>query len=84
MNIQLGNWMDEYNECPHTALRNCYGKQKFQSPQDKRTELLDLLQKQLTTIDNAVEITARFYKDVKQSTQRVTLQPALVAKVLVI
>ena len=71
LNTQLACWMNRYNNRPHTALLNQFGKQKFQSPLDKRVELLELLKQQLAT-GIMPTITSK-HKDGKLTTQRVVL-----------
>lgn len=41
-------WLIRYNKKPHTALRNRYGKYAWQSPLEKRAELLEILKEGTT------------------------------------
>ena len=41
-------WLCRYNRKPHTALRNRYGKYAWQSPLEKRAELLEILKEGTT------------------------------------
>lgn len=40
---KMAEWLIRYNKAPSTTLRNRHGKKVFQSPLDKRAELLEIL-----------------------------------------
>lgn len=40
---KMANWLTRYNNAPSTVLRNKDGKKVFQSPLQKRQELLEIL-----------------------------------------
>jgi len=72
LQTKLGNWLIRHNNTVSSVLLNRYGKQKWQTPLEKRAELLELLKEQSQTESNQIELTAR-HKDGKLTTQFVTL-----------
>jgi len=46
LNEKMAAWLVRYNKTASTALRNRHGKKVFQSPLDKRAELLEILREQ--------------------------------------
>ena len=71
LNSQLAKWLEEYNNTPHKAILDQYGKQKYQTPLQKQTELLTLLKQQEQ--GKTIEITAFHNREAKLSTQVVKL-----------
>jgi len=46
LNAKMSVWLTRYNNTPSTALRNRHGKKAYQSPLDKRRELIEILKEQ--------------------------------------
>jgi len=72
LQTKLGTWLDRHNNTVSSVLLDRHGKQKWQTPIEKRLELLELLKEQSQSESNQIEITAR-HKDGKLTTQFVTL-----------
>lgn len=43
LEVEMSKWLIRYNKMPSTVLRDRYGKRVFQSPLEKRAELIELL-----------------------------------------
>lgn len=62
LRLQMLDWNIRYNNKPHSSLRNRYGKRVWQSPLDKRAELLQ----QLKENEIPIEQTPRYFTKYKQ------------------
>lgn len=74
LNEQMAAWLVRYNRTASTSLKNRYGKKVFQSPLDKRAELLEILAEQggvTTLIDHKTQqeysVRVRFLKNAKRT-----------------
>ena len=59
---KMADWLNRYNNCPHSSLKNRDGKRVFLTPLQKREELYEDYLRDGFRIDDAKEFRIRFLK----------------------
>ena len=58
----MANWLNRYNNRPHSSLRNCEGKRVWLTPLQKRAELMEDYKQNGFKDENDKEFRIRFLK----------------------